>query len=174
MRNKLRAVVVYAQAAKFMWMRGLSHMSDGAWAKAEPLLQAATLKKDGWGWGVNNGEIWVALGAVQIVQWGENVSSATGTISLSNLDTAEGSLQLAETRQSEHPWTQFNLRTLCDLRQLASEAETQRGIGALSARLSSFKQTTKDWSENMLVQVQPNPRPAKLPSTPWRGRSWKL
>merc|ERR1719198_624537 len=59
------------EAAKFMWMRGMEAMMRGQWADAETVLKAAATKKEGWGWGVNNGDIWIALGAAQIVRWGE-------------------------------------------------------------------------------------------------------
>lgn len=55
------------EAAKFLFMEGLHLILQDRWSEAAPLLQKACDAKDGWGWGVNNGEIFVALGSVHAI-----------------------------------------------------------------------------------------------------------
>ena len=42
-------------------------MMRGEWAAAAETLRLAADKKDGWGWGVNNGDIWIAESAARLV-----------------------------------------------------------------------------------------------------------
>jgi hypothetical protein len=56
------------EAAKFLWLEGLQLVVDGKWREARGVLRTAAAKKDGWGWGVNNGDIWITLGAVRLVE----------------------------------------------------------------------------------------------------------
>jgi hypothetical protein len=53
---------------------------------------------------VNNGDIWIALGAAQIVRWGEAALQAVTEARATGLDAAEATLKLALERQSAHPW----------------------------------------------------------------------
>ena len=154
-----------------MWLKALHLMTNGHWAEAQPHLQNAAAKKEGWGWGVNNGDFWIALGAVQIIRWGENITARlTGPLDLGNLTVAESTLQLASDRQPSHPWTQYNLHVLKTLRELANESD----FAELLQQLKEFSQETKSWSEQTLVHAQPKPRRAHLPPTPWTDRAHKV
>merc|ERR1740130_1030835 len=55
------------EAAKFLWVDGLMLAKKGNWGEAETVLLRAAGKKNGWGWGVNNGDIWIVLSAVQAI-----------------------------------------------------------------------------------------------------------
>ena len=46
-------------------------MMRGEWAAAAETLRLAADKKDGWGWGVNNGDIWIAEAAARLVHGAE-------------------------------------------------------------------------------------------------------
>ena len=55
------------EAARFMWMAGAQLMMDGEWRAAVDLLKRAAAQKDGWGWAVNYGDIWLSEAAARIV-----------------------------------------------------------------------------------------------------------
>ena len=56
------------EASKFVWMDGMQQLLDGEWARATDAFKAAASKMDGWGWGVNNGEIWIAAAACRMIE----------------------------------------------------------------------------------------------------------
>jgi hypothetical protein len=55
------------EAARFLWIDGLEQMMRGEWAAAVETLRLAAAKKDGWGWAVNHGDIWLAESAARLV-----------------------------------------------------------------------------------------------------------
>ena len=55
------------EAARFMWMDGVRLMIQGQWFAALGVLGQAAAKKDGWGWAVNHGDIWLAEASAKIV-----------------------------------------------------------------------------------------------------------
>lgn len=59
------------EAARFMWVDGLEQMMRGEWAAAAETLRLAAAKKDGWGWAVNYGDIWLAESAARLVHGAE-------------------------------------------------------------------------------------------------------
>ena len=62
------------EAARFMWMDGLKLMMRGAWSDAVETLESAASKKDGWGWAVNYGDIWLSEAAARIIHGVERAS----------------------------------------------------------------------------------------------------
>jgi hypothetical protein len=59
------------EAARFMWIDGVTQMMRGEWAAAAQTLRLAAAKKDGWGWAVNYGDIWLAESAARLVHGAE-------------------------------------------------------------------------------------------------------
>lgn len=55
------------EAARFMWIDGLKQMMRGERAAAAETLRLAAAKKDGWGWAVNYGDIWLSESAARLV-----------------------------------------------------------------------------------------------------------
>ena len=55
------------EAARFMWMAGAQLIMDGQWQAAVDLLQRAAAQKEGWGWAVNYGDIWLSEASARIV-----------------------------------------------------------------------------------------------------------
>lgn len=56
------------EAARYLWLEGMRYMTQEKWDDAVAVLRRGAAMKDGWGWGVNNGDIWMAQGAAMIVQ----------------------------------------------------------------------------------------------------------
>ena len=59
------------ETARFMWMDGIGQMMRCEWSAAAETLCLAAAKKDGWGWGVNNGDIWIAESAARLARLAE-------------------------------------------------------------------------------------------------------
>lgn len=59
------------EAARFMWIDGVQQMMRGEWAVAAETLRLAAAKKDGWGWAVNYGDIWLSESAARLVHGAE-------------------------------------------------------------------------------------------------------
>ena len=104
--------------------------------------QRAAAMKDGWGWGVNNGDIWIVLGAVQALR--------------GRLDEAEATLALAHGRSADHPWTKANQLAVRGLRGAAGDAELLR------ARRAALATETASWCRQVLAHATPNPRVGPL------------
>jgi hypothetical protein len=153
------------EAAKFIWLEGLERVSQEDWAGARGALERAAQKKEGWGWGVNNGDIWMALGAVQLVQWAESQQQQQlqgDQAALVGLEEARSTLMKAKNRRDDHPWTLSNLQA-ADRFEAAAATDLQQ-------LLVEFVHETKSWCADVMPHVQPKPRPAKLPRTPWSGQ----
>ena len=146
-----------------MWVDGVAQMMRGEWSAAAETLSLAAAKKDGWGWGVNNGDIWISLGAVQAILWGEMQLQRPAT--MAGLEQANATLQKAANRTATHPWTLANLRAVDDL--AAAYRRGADGEVAFEARLQGLIEETTSWCEDLLQYVRPKPRPAQLPSAPW-------
>ena len=89
------------EAAKFPWLDGMGKMLKKDWAGAKHTLELAASKKDGWGWGVNNGDIWISLGAVQLIEWGEaqvRDDAGSSSATMAGLEEANATLQKAANR----------------------------------------------------------------------------
>ena len=52
-------------------MEGVEQMMRGEWCAAIETLRLAAGQKDGWGWGVNCGDIWIAQAAARLVHAAE-------------------------------------------------------------------------------------------------------
>ena len=63
------------ESARFMWMEGIQQMMHGEWAAAVETLRTAAAKKEGWGWAVNHGDIWLAEAAARLILGAERTVS---------------------------------------------------------------------------------------------------
>ncbi|MEM6533943.1 MAG: hypothetical protein AAF654_15080, partial [Myxococcota bacterium] len=59
------------EAARFLWIDGVEQMMRGQWAIAAATLRRAAARKDGWGWAVNYGDIWLSESAARLVHGAE-------------------------------------------------------------------------------------------------------
>ena len=65
------------ETARFLWMDGVEKMLRGEWAAAAETLRLAAAQKDGWGWAVNYGDIWISEAAARLVH-GAEIESRDG------------------------------------------------------------------------------------------------
>ena len=148
------------EAARFMWMDGIKQMMRGEWAAAAETLQLAAAKKDGWGWAVNYGDIWLSESAARLVHGAE--------LRLRNrAEDGDGSLWVAEAAQlvergaarameggigvDGHPWAS-EIRKAIDMYRSLQED----GADATSW-LQTLKQRTVYWCAQVLGGAPPFP-----------------
>ncbi len=150
------------EAARFMWVDAAKRMMKRQWQQAMDLLQEAALKKEGWGWAVNYGDIWIAEAQARIV-----LAAQQALLSKHIPPMPPGSepriqtqalLDQARTRAEEsgvfadkgHPWiseVQTALNTLSSIQQ-ASE---------LATWLETFIQRCDYWCAQILAGMPPFP-----------------
>ena len=149
------------EAARFMWMQGAQNLLAGHWQVAIETFQRAAEKKEGWGWAVNYGDIWLGeasahlvLGAERLIQQVE--PSADESMWLHRVQTL---LNRAQQRINEsgafgsegHPW-------LTEIRNAIHALEGLEKMGAdLTGWLADFKQRTMYWSAQILAGADPFP-----------------
>merc|ERR1712007_143348 len=109
------------EAAKFMWMHGMAMMLHGKWEDAAEILDRAAAKKDGWGWGVNNGEIWMSAAAAKMMLVTKMHNAGAEQSRQSDTDVMEEILEclkLARGRCAQHPWLKYNTEALTEYMKL--------------------------------------------------------
>ncbi len=134
------------EAARFMWMDGLQEMMRGEWAKAAETLRSAAAKKDGWGWAVNYGDIWLSEAAARLVHGAELAAGnghedAAGALWITEVQKllAKGVARSATARDflpNGHPW--------------ASEIDSAM---TSYAELCENGLDTKDWLEEFKLRT---------------------
>ena len=98
------------EAARFMWYDGIELMLQNEWEAAIEIFRQASAKKEGWGWAVNYGDIWLSE-AVALMMNGMNIDSDS-----SNTDWIQRASELVEKAdlrvtqsgvfdEEGHPWT---------------------------------------------------------------------
>ena len=97
------------EAARFGWTDGIEHLMRGDLAEAVARFQAAAALKDGWGWAVNHGDIWLSEAVAQLLLASERPNDPEA---ISRVEEADRLLQRCEARVAEgqsfgpagHPW----------------------------------------------------------------------
>ncbi|MEM6789958.1 MAG: hypothetical protein AAF715_20730 [Myxococcota bacterium] len=149
------------EAARFMWMDGAEQMMRGEWVVAAETLRLAAAKKDGWGWAVNHGEIWLAEAAARLVQ-GAELAAQHGVTDPESAHWVEVAAHLVErslARTAEerffdggaHPWAAELVASLAAYRGLAGDG------GAPVDWLEDFKLRTVYWCAQLLGGAPPFP-----------------
>ena len=147
------------EAARFMWYDGIEYILQNDWENAISTFREAALKKDGWGWAVNHGDIWLAEAVAIIFQGVENSSKSENPEDLVWIDEAERLLEKAHTRASEagvfddegHPWISEVISSLKSYKDLISSSNDTTDWS------SEFIARTLFWCSQVLAGVAPFP-----------------
>ena len=147
------------EAARFMWYDGIEYILQNDWENAISTFREAALKKDGWGWAVNHGDIWLAEAVAIISKGVENSSKSENPKDLVWIDEAEKLLEKAHTRASEagvfddegHPWISEVISSLKSYKDLISSNNDTTDW------LSEFMIRTVFWCSQVLAGVAPFP-----------------
>ena len=151
------------EAARFMWYDGIQLMLQHEWNAAIEIFRAAYGKKEGWGWAVNYGDIWLSEAVALII---DGVSTAENA-SLENQDwfiSANHLLQLAQQRandsgvfgQDGHPWITAVVSSLESLKELIAQGNNT------TQWLEEFNSITVYWCSQILAGVFPFPPITKV------------
>lgn len=149
------------EAAKFMWMDGLSRLLQSQWSGARSILDHAAAKQDGWGWGVNFGEIWIAAASARILEvaslqrgrgQGNSNNAAPSDDVKALLAEALSLMEQARARRADHPWLGYNTAALDAYRNLLRQGQDT------SEWQREFTERTAGWCSEILTLVQPKQR----------------
>jgi len=158
------------EAARFMWMDGIKEMMRGACAAAAKTLHLAADKNEGWGWGVNHGDIWIAEAAARLLCAAELDSSSPMDYDAAQQQQQDVEKQLREAGQllkkaapraanfgpKGHPWaSEINVA-------LAKYHELREGDNDMTGWLDALRKRTVFWCAHVLggaVPFPPKPRP---------------
>ena len=154
------------EAARYLWTDGIQQMIRGEWAAAAHTLRRAAAKKDGWGWAVNYGDIWISESAARLIHGatlvardpGDSEGGAAWIVDATEL------LKRGESRANEagvfgpvgHPWA----------RELGEALDTFAGLSAdgeeMAEWIEALVQRTVYWCAQVLggaAPFPPKPRP---------------
>jgi hypothetical protein len=146
------------EAARFLWIDGVTQMMRGDWAAAVETLRRAAAMKDGWGWAVNHGDIWMSEAAARLVH-GAELGQSEGAPWIAEAERVLA-LSVARTEASRafgpegHPWASEIGVALDDYRR-------SRGTDT-GAWLEAYKLRTVYWCAQVLggaPPFPPQPRP---------------
>jgi hypothetical protein len=163
------------EAARFLWVEGVEQMVRGEWEAAVETLGRAAAQKDGWGWAVNHGEIWLAEAAARLKLGAERqAQDGAGEAPGRWIAEVEALLDKSASRVEEgglfgpegHPWGSDIAAALDSYRSLT---QVQGGRGPIrgpevTAWLEAFESRTAYWCAQVLggaPPFPPRPRPRR-------------
>lgn len=161
------------EAARFLWIDGVEQMVRGEWEAAAETLRLAAAKKDGWGWAVNNGDIWLAEAAARSFL-GAAKEARDDAVEIDGrwIAEVEALLEKSARRAEEggmfgptgHPWGADIAAALDAYRSLVRAARGRVRSGDVTGWLESFRARTHYWCAQVLGGASPfppRPRPRR-------------
>ena len=149
------------EAARFMWIDGIEKMMQGKWKKAVNIFQRAALKKDGWGWAVNYGDIWMSEALARLLFHASSLAKyePTDTSEDELLNQVKTLLNQSSRRVYEsgifgdhgHPWANEISEAVSVYQNLRKDDSD------LSEWLNQLKQRTLYWCALVLGGAEPFP-----------------
>ena len=144
------------EAARFMWTDGITAMLKQDYGYAIEIFQLATEKKNGWGWAVNYGDIWLSQAVAILIRTVISNENSSDIIWLTEVDE----LVLKCVKRSEesgifdsngHPWANEIVDAVDAYRSLIASQED------LTNWLKNLKARTVYWCSQVLAGVPPFP-----------------
>ena len=147
------------EAARFMWYDGIELMLQNKWEDAIEVFKQAALKKEGWGWAVNYGDIWLSEAVAVIFHGVEATKDKSNIEETEWVNTAEKLLEKALLRANEsglfgengHPWSTEVALSLRSYKELTSDGKDT------NEWLIQFKSRTIYWCSQVLSGGFPFP-----------------
>ena len=133
------------EAARFLWIEGTEQMMRGEWAAAAETLRRGAALKDGWGWAVNYGDLWMSEAAARMIHGAERAADEEWVAEAARL-LEQAAERAEETFGAEgHPW--------------ASELDAALAAyeGPSAAWLARLKERTVYWCAQVLAGAPPFP-----------------
>ena len=152
------------ETARFMWYDAIELMLQSEWTAAIETFRPAYAKKEGWGWAVNYGDIWLSEAVAMMIQGAESDINTTNVNEAEWIDEASKLINKALFRATEsgvfgqggHPWISEVKAALESYKQLISAGEDR------SEWLHELKSRTIYWCSQVLAGVFPFPPQARL------------
>ena len=152
------------ETARFMWYDGIELMLQSEWTAAIETFRPAYAKKEGWGWAVNYGDIWLSEAVAMMIQGAESDINTTNVNEIEWIDKASKLINKALFRATDsgvfgpggHPWISEVNSALESYKQLISAGED------CSEWLQELKSRTIYWCSQVLAAVFPLPPQARL------------
>ena len=147
------------EAARFMWYDGIELMLQKQWSTAIEIFKAAYDKKEGWGWAVNYGDIWLSEAVALIINGVESGIKTTNLEELEWFNKANELVDNASLRSNNsgvfgtegHPWISEVTSALESLENLISKGKD------ITSWLDEFNSLTVYWCSQVLAGVFPFP-----------------
>ena len=89
------------EAARFMWYYGSELLLEDKWEEAIKIFQEASGKKEGWGWAVNYGDIWVSEAVATMIKGAHETPTATKLEDIDWIENVEKLISQAATRAND-------------------------------------------------------------------------
>ena len=147
------------EAARFMWYDGIELMLRNEWTAAIDLFRLAYAKKEGWGWAVNYGDIWLSEAVSLMIHGAEKHIDKPTLSDVGWRDTAHDLIQRALARANDsgvfgsegHPWIHEVYSAHEAYKELISNGRDA------SEWLEDLKSRTIFWCSQVLAGVFPFP-----------------
>ena len=152
------------ETARFMWYDGIELMLQKEWTAAIDIFRAAHDKKEGWGWAVNYGDIWLSEAVAIMLNGAETTPKTTNVNEIEWIGKASQLIDRALFRATDsgvfgaagHPWTSEVNLALENYKNLISEGKDS------TQWLQEFNSRTIYWSSQVLAGVFPFPPKSRL------------
>lgn len=147
------------ESARFMWYDGIELILQNQWSAAIEIFRSAYAKKEGWGWAVNYGDIWLGEAVALIMNGVEKGISTTNLEELEWFNKANKLVEDAVLRAKNsgvfgpegHPWISEVSTALESIANLISNGKD------ISSWLDEFSSRTVYWCSQVLAGVFPFP-----------------
>ena len=145
------------EAARFMWYDGVELMLENQWTDAIDVFRLAYAKKEGWGWAVNYGDIWLSEAVALMIRGAKRNSSSSEESEW--VQNATELIQQAINRANDsgafgtegHIWIQEVFSALESYNELSSNGKDT------STWLEEFESRTIYWCSQILAGMFPFP-----------------
>ena len=147
------------ETARFMWYDGIELMLQNEWSMAADTFKLAYAKKDGWGWAVNYGDIWLSEAVAVMIHGAENHSNQAKIDDIEWVQNATVLFEKALFRANDsghfgedgHPWMNEVGTAISAYKKLISNGEDT------AFWLEEFKSRTIYWCSQILAGSFPFP-----------------
>ena len=147
------------EAARFMWYDGTELLLRNEWTAARDIFRLASAKKDGWGWAVNYGDIWLSEAVALMMSGVETNSNNSSSDENQWIKQASELIGKARLRSDEsgvfgtecHPWVNEVSSAIESYKDLISSGES------IDFWLEEFSSRTIYWCSQILAGSTPFP-----------------
>ena len=147
------------ETARFMWYDGSELLLENKWDEAIKIFQEASVKKEGWGWAVNYGDIWISEAVALMIKGAHETSDTTKIQDIDWIEKVELLIAKATARSNDskafgdkgHPWINEVNSALKSYKHLIDENKDT------TSWIDDIKGRTVYWCSQILAGYFPFP-----------------